>query len=317
MKEKIVLALGGNALQRVGADTFEEQLQIIEETCRHIMNLLVDGYDVVITHGNGPQVGRIMLQNEFSRKETPAMPMDVCGAMSQGMIGYGIQRVMKKILSQAGVSREVATVVTQVVVDPNDPDFLDPSKPVGKYYNQKEGERLVQRRGYVIKEDGRRGYRRVVPSPRPVSIVELDVVKTLMENGVIVITVGGGGIPVIQDEDGGLRGIEAVIDKDLASERLARDLQAQTLLILTQVDHVYVNFSKENEERLTRIGVQELKKYLDGGHFSPGSMRPKVEAALSFVESAPNRRAVITSLDKAVEALSGEVGTTVTRDGSL
>lgn len=315
MKEKIVLALGGNALQGPGADTFNQQLQIMEETCRHILEFLVDGFDVVITHGNGPQVGRIMLQNEISRDETPAMPMDVCGAMSQGMIGYGLQRVMKKILSQANVSREVATVVTQVVVDPEDPDFLDPSKPVGKYYNAEEGKSLIQERGYIIKKDGERGYRRVVPSPRPNSIVELDVVKTLMENGVIVITVGGGGIPVIENDDGSLEGIEAVIDKDLASERLAQDLGAQILMILTQEDHVYLNFARENQQPLTRLGVQELKKYRDDGHFSPGSMLPKIEAALSFVESAPGRQAIITSLGQAGDALKGKVGTIITAEG--
>lgn len=311
MPERIVLALGGNALQRPGDETFTEQLQMMKESSQHILNLVTDGCELVLTHGNGPQVGRIMLQNELSLSETPAMPMDVCGAMSQGMIGYGIQRVMREVLKGAGEEREVASLVTQVLVDRDDPAFKDPSKFVGKFYKEHEVEELQQERGYVIKKDSNRGFRRVVPSPEPKAIVELDVVKALLERGVIVITVGGGGIPVVEDGEG-FDGVEAVIDKDLASCVLARDLEAHVLMILTDVDHIYVNYGREDERPLGQVEVEEIKRYRDEGEFPKGSMLPKVDAAIRFVESKEGRRAIITSLDRAVDAYRGKTGTIIT-----
>lgn len=311
MPERIVLALGGNALQRPGDETFTEQLQMMKESSQYILNLVTDGCELVLTHGNGPQVGRIMLQNELSLSETPAMPMDVCGAMSQGMIGYGIQRVMREVLKGAGEEREVASLVTQVLVDRDDPAFKDPSKFVGKFYKEHEVEELQQERGYVIKKDSNRGFRRVVPSPEPKAIVELDVVKALLERGVIVITVGGGGIPVVEDGEG-FDGVEAVIDKDLASCVLARDLEAHVLMILTDVDHIYVNYGREDERPLGQVEVEEIKRYRDEGEFPKGSMLPKVDAAIRFVESKEGRRAIITSLDRAVDAYRGKTGTIIT-----
>jgi len=311
--EKLVIALGGNALQEgKGPATAEAQLAVVEKTSAYIADIIEKGYHVVLAHGNGPQVGRIVLQNENSVALTPAMPFDVCGAMSQGMIGYHIQQSLAKALRSRGIRTGVATVVTQVIVDRNDKAFLNPSKPIGPFYSEAEAKKLQTEKGYSVKEDAGRGWRRVVASPMPVEIVELPEVECLIAGGFVVVTVGGGGIPVVRDEKGNLSGVAAVIDKDLASERLAEDLNADALLILTAVEQVCLNYGKENEKRLSGIRVSEAEQYIREGHFAPGSMLPKIQAACMFARSKNGRRAIITSLDKAVDALRGTAGTTIT-----
>ena len=310
--EKIVIALGGNALQEAGKPaTAESQLEVVEKTSEYIADIIEKGYNVVLAHGNGPQVGRIVIQNEFAASETPAMPFDVCGAMSQGYIGYHMQQGLEKVLRARGIKKRVVTVVTQVVVDKDDPKFKNPSKPIGPFYNEAQAKAIAAEKGYTMKEDAGRGWRRVVASPMPVEIVELDAVKCLIDGGFIAVTVGGGGIPVIRDENGNLVGTAAVIDKDLASEKLAEDIDADALVILTAVENVCVNFNKPDEKRLSTMTVDEAKAYIAEGQFAPSSMLPKVEAAIKFAMSKPGRKAIITSLDKAVEALEGKAGTTV------
>ncbi len=311
--KKIVIALGGNALQEAGKPaTAEEQLAVVEQTSEHIADIIEKGFDVTIAHGNGPQVGRIVLQNEASDSDaTPAMPFDVCGAMSQGMIGYHIQQGLSKVLRARNINRPVVTVVTQVVVDQNDPKFKNPSKPIGPFYSQEQAKAIAAEKGYVMKEDAGRGWRRVVASPMPIEIIELDAVKVLRDAGFIVVTVGGGGIPVVRNEKGELEGTAAVIDKDLASERLAEDTDADALVILTAVEKVSINYKKPDQKDLDVLSAADARRYIEEGHFAPGSMLPKIEAALKFVESKPGRRAIITSLDKAVEALEGKAGTTL------
>lgn len=310
--DKLVIALGGNALQAgKGPATAEAQLEVVNRTAEYIADIIGKGYPVILAHGNGPQVGRIVLQNEAAAAVTPAMPFDVCGAMSQGMIGYHMQQGVRRQLLRRGIDRTCVTVVTQVVVDPADPAFSNPTKPIGPFYTEQEAEKLAAERGFAVREDAGRGWRRVVASPKPVEIVELDAVRTLSENGFVVITVGGGGIPVVRGEHGDLAGVAAVIDKDLASERLAEDVSADVLMILTAVEQVCLNYGKPDEKRLSRITVAEAERYIAEGHFAPGSMLPKIEAACAFARSAPGRRAVITSLDQAVGALAGEKGTVI------
>ena len=309
---KVVIALGGNALADAGKPaTAEAQYEAVLKTAEHVANIIKAGHQVVVAHGNGPQVGRIVLQNEIASSETPAMPFDVCGAMSQGYIGYHIQQGLAKVLREQGVNKEVATIVTQVVVDQNDPKFQNPTKPIGSFYSEEEARKLEAESGYVMKEDAGRGWRRVVASPMPVEIVELDAVKCLVDNGFVVVTVGGGGIPVIKDANGDLTGVAAVIDKDLASEKLAEDLDADVLLILTAVEKVSLNYNKPDQKDLDTFTVAEAKQYIEEGHFAPGSMLPKIEAAMMFVESKPGRKAIITSLEKAGDALAGNAGTTL------
>lgn len=310
--KKIVIALGGNALQEAGKPaTAEAQLEVVEKTSEYIADIIGEGYKVIIAHGNGPQVGRIVLQNEYATPVSPAMPFDVCGAMSQGYIGYHIQQGLTKVLRSRGNKSEVATVVTQVLVDRNDPKFKNPSKPIGPFYTEEEAKKISDEKGYVMKEDAGRGWRRVVASPMPVEIEELSAVKCLVDNGFVVVTVGGGGIPVIRNDKGELEGTAAVIDKDLASEKLAEDLDADALVILTAVEKVSINYKKPDQKDLDKLTVSEARKYMAEGQFAPGSMLPKVEAAVKFVESKPGRITIITSLDKAVEALDGKAGTTI------
>ena len=311
--DKLVIALGGNALQEgKGPATAEAQLAVVEKTCGYIADIMQQRqYKIILAHGNGPQVGRILLQNENSVNITPAMPFDVCGAMSQGMIGYHIQQALKSRLKALGRDVPVCTVVTQVVVDQKDPAFQNPSKPIGPFYSEEEAKKLSAEKGYTVKEDAGRGWRRVVASPQPKEIVELYEVKALFDAHAVVITVGGGGIPVVREKDGSLSGVAAVIDKDLASEKLAEDVDADALLILTAVEQVCLNYGKPNEKKLSTISVAEANQYIAEGHFAPGSMLPKIQAAVKFAESKTGRRAVITSLDKAVEALKGTAGTTI------
>ena len=311
--KKLVIALGGNALQEAGKPaTAQAQLEVVEKTSEYIADIVERGYEVIVAHGNGPQVGRIVIQNEVASASTPAMPFDVCGAMSQGMIGYHIQQGLAKVLRPRGINKNVVTIVTQVVVDKDDPKFKAPSKPIGPFYTEEEAKAIAAEKGYTMKEDAGRGWRRVVASPLPVEIVELDAVKTLNDAGFVVVTVGGGGIPVVRNEAGDLEGVAAVIDKDLASEKLARDMDADALVILTAVEKVSINFKKPDQKDLDRMSAAEAKQYIKEGHFAPGSMLPKIEAALNFVESKPGRIAIITSLDKAVDAIEGRAGTTIT-----
>lgn len=309
--KNIVIALGGNALQGVeGSNTSEEQLKTIKETAKYLGDIIEDGYNLTITHGNGPQVGRILIQNELASKVIPSMPFDICGAMSQGMLGYHIQQALRNELRLRGIKRPVSTIVTQVVVDGEDKGFKNPTKPVGPFYTKEEAEILRQEKNYDVVEDSGRGYRRVVASPEPKRIVEIETIKTLIDNDNIVIAVGGGGIPVIED-NGELKGVAGVIDKDLSSEKLAENIEADILLILTAVAKVSINFGKENQEDLDNITVNEMKKYIVQGHFAAGSMLPKVLAGIRFVESKPGRKTIITSLNKAKEAIKGVAGTTI------
>lgn len=306
--KRIVIAFGGNALEDKGsAATAQAQLEVAKQTCEHIADIVEEGYEVTVAHGNGPQVGRIVLAFEVAHLP---MPFDASGAMSQGYIGYHIQQALGEILKGRGINTPVASLVTQVVVDEEDPAFGDPVKPIGAFYTEKQAEEMDAAHGYTMKEDSGRGWRRVIPSPVPKRIVEVDIIKQLMGKS-ILITVGGGGIPVFEREDGMLEGAEAVIDKDLASELLAEDIGADVLLILTNVENVAINFGKPNQVELSKINIDEASRYIDEGQFAPGSMLPKVIAAMKFVESGKKRVAVITSPDKAVASLRGEAGTVI------
>lgn len=311
MAEKIVIALGGNALQSSKSDaTAEAQLEVVKKTCEYIADISCQGYEIGLVHGNGPQVGRILLASEAAKDITPVMPFDVCGAMSQGYIGYHIQDALKAALKERGKDIPVVSLVTQVVVDKNDPAFADPSKPIGKFYDEAEAKALEDERGYTMKEDAGRGWRRVVPSPKPARIVELDAIKTLWPT-TITVSVGGGGIPVVETADGMLEGVAAVIDKDFGAELLAEGIDADVLMILTEVEKVAINFGKPDQKDLEHLSVEEAEKYMAEGHFAKGSMLPKVQAALKFVKKYPGKKAIITSLDKAVDALNGKAGTVI------
>lgn len=309
--KRIVIALGGNALAEQGKPaTAEAQLEVVEKTSGYIADILEKGYHICLAHGNGPQVGRIVLQNENCDSEaTPAMPFDVCGAMSQGYIGYHMAQGLGKALKDRGSDIKVACVVTQSVVDKDDPWFKNPTKPVGPFYSEEEAKKIAETKGYTMKEDAGRGWRRVVASPNPVRIVEIDAIRALDEAGIVPICVGGGGIPVIVNDEGNLEGAAAVIDKDLGSELLAENLDSDALVILTAVPKVYINYNKPDQKALDHLTIEEAKKYMEEGHFASGSMLPKIEAALKFAESKPGRVAIITSLDKAVDALEGKDGT--------
>ncbi len=314
-KKVVVIALGGNAILQPGQKgTFEEQMANVETTCKQLTQMVLSGkYKIVITHGNGPQVGNILLQNETAKDVAAPMPLYVCGAESQGLIGFMIQQSLHNLLQDAGKGDiPVATVVTQVVVDENDPAFENPSKPVGPFYSEEEAQRLAEEKGYHIKEDAGRGWRRVVPSPDPIEIFEKEAIRQLIAARSIVIASGGGGIPVVK-KDGKLKGVDAVIDKDLAGERLAVDVEAKIFLILTDVDQVKLNYKTPQEKGISHMTVEEAKRYREEGHFAKGSMEPKVRAAIRFVE-AGGEKAIITSLDKAMDALEGEAGTTITKN---
>ena len=304
------MALGGNALGK----TPEQQLQLVKGTAKPIVDLVEKGYEVIIGHGNGPQVGMINLAMEFSANKggnTPFMPFPECGAMTQGYIGYHLQQAIQEELKARGIEKECATVVTQVVVNENDPGFQNPTKPVGSFYTKEEAEKIAEEKGFIFVEDAGRGYRRVVPSPIPERIVERRVVEQLVEAGDIVITVGGGGIPVVETPNG-LKGVAAVIDKDRASALLARDVKADRLIILTAVDRVSINFNKPDQVDLPAMTLAECEKYIGEKQFAPGSMLPKVESCMEFVANGkPGATALITSLQRAAEALEGKTGTVI------
>lgn len=305
---KVVVALGGNALGK----SPEEQLKLVKNTASSLIGLIAAGNQVVISHGNGPQVGAINLGMNFAAEhgKTAAFPFPECGAMSQGYIGYHLQQSLENELHRRWMNKSVATIVTQIAVDPNDPAFENPSKPVGDFYTKEQADEIAKEKGYSFKEDAGRGYRQVVPSPLPMKIMELDSIKTLIDADKLVIAGGGGGVPVIIT-DKGFEGVPAVIDKDRSSALLADKIDADKLIILTAVDHVYVNYGKPDEKALKTLNVAEAQKYMKEGQFAAGSMLPKIEACLSFVEGHPEREALITSLNGLDDALAGKVGTVI------
>jgi carbamate kinase len=306
----LTIALGGNALLQYGQKgTFEEQLANARVTAKQIVEFIKRGYKVVVTHGNGPQVGAILLQQEAGSSQVPAMPLHACGAMSQGLIGYMIQQSLINELRKAGIDMPVATVVTQVLVDRNDRAFRNPTKFIGPWYSEEEAKEK-DKLGWVMKYDVGTGWRRVVPSPDPIKQVEIEAIRRMVDSGIIVIASGGGGIPVVDEEE--LEGVDAVIDKDLAGERLASSLGAEIFMILTDVEKVAINFKKENQRFLDVLTLEEARKYYEEGHFPPGSMGPKVLAAIRFVERT-GKTAIITSLDKAIDALDGKTGTRIVK----
>ena len=302
---RYVVSLGGNAL----GNNSEEQKKALIKVADAIVDLIIENHEVAIVHGNGPQVGMINLAFETS-KETPAMPFPECGAMSEGYIGYHIQNALYNSLSNKKINKTVATIITQVLVDKNDPLFQNPSKPIGSFYSKEEAEKISLEKGYVMKEDAGRGYRRVVPSPLPIDIIEKNAIKSLMKDGQVVICAGGGGIPVIK-ESNKLEGVAAVVDKDYASSKLAGLIDADYLVILTAVDNAKINYKKDNEKILENVSYQEMEQYLKEGHFAKGSMYPKVEACINFVKSGKNKTAIIASLDNAKEAFKLKAGTII------
>ena len=309
MGKRIVIALGGNALGK----NLPEQMLAVKETSKAIADLVEAGHTVVVAHGNGPQVG--MIQNAFSayRKQEPSadvMPLSMCVAMSQGYIGYHLQNAIGNELTARGLRKDVATVVTQVLVDENDPAFQHPTKPIGSFYDKVAADRIMAQRGCTMVEDAGRGWRQVVPSPKPVDVIEKNTVRALVDSGTVVITVGGGGIPVVR-RNGRLVGTPAVIDKDFASAKLAELLNADMLIILTAVEKVAINFGKHDQQWLSDLTPELARQYIAEGQFAPGSMLPKVQAALSFAESAPGRVALITLLEKAKDGIEGKTGTRV------
>ncbi len=311
MRKIAVVAIGGNAVNRPGEKpTAENMLSALNEAMGYLVDML-DEYDVVITHGNGPQVGNILVQQEMAKSVIPPFPIDVNDAQTQGSLGYMIAQSLRNQLSKRGIQREIAAVVTQIIVDKNDEAFQKPTKPVGPFYTKEEAEKLSLEKGWIMKEDAGRGYRRVVPSPKPLDIVEKEVIKMLIKNDVIVIAAGGGGIPVIK-ENGGLKGVEAVIDKDRASALLAIEIDADLFIILTGVEKVALNYKKPNQVELDHLTVREAEKYLSEGQFPEGSMGPKIEAAINFV-STTQRECIITDMAKLKEALKGLTGTRVTK----
>ena len=310
MSKKIVIALGGNAF----GDTPKEQLEAVKKTAGPIVDLIEEGNQVILTHGNGPQVG--MINTALGKaaeidEKIPDIDFPECGAMSQGYIGFHLQSAVREELRNRNMSKSVASIITQVIVDKNDKAFENPTKPVGIFYTKEEAEKIEKEKGYIMAEDSGRGYRRVVPSPMPEKIVEAEIIKDLVEKEHVVITVGGGGIPVIENGNQ-LQGIPAVIDKDFASERLAELLEADYLIILTGVEKVAVNFGKPDQKWLDEISVSEAEQYIKEGHFAPGSMLPKVEAAIKFIKSNPDKKALITSLEKAKDGINGLTGTVIT-----
>ncbi len=311
MGKRIVIALGGNAL----GSNLPEQMIAVKETARAIADLVEDGHEVVIAHGNGPQVGMIQaamaeLTRSDPEKYVPC-PLSVCVAMSQGYIGYDLQNALKEELLDRGIDRGVATVLTQVIVDADDPAFLHPTKPIGAFMTKEEADQMAKKWGYQMVEDSGRGYRRVVASPKPQAVVELSTIRALTDAGLIVVACGGGGIPVIAQEHHHLKGAAAVIDKDFASELLAEQLGADMLIILTAVEKVAVNFNKPDQKWLDELTPAQARQYIDENQFAPGSMLPKVQAAVKFAESKPGRTALITLLEKAREGIAGKTGTAV------
>jgi len=315
-KKLAVIAIGGNSLIKDKTKvTVQDQYQAAKETCYHIAEMIEQGWNVAIGHGNGPQVGFILRRSEIAAKVAGMheVPLDFCGADTQGAIGYTLQQNLYNEFKRRGMNKKAATVVTQVLVDRNDPAFQNPTKPIGSFMSEEEARKRAEEDGWVVVEDAGRGWRRVVPSPIPQEIIELDAVKELLEAGIITITVGGGGIPVVRNEDGSLEGVAAVIDKDYASSLLARSIGADLFLISTAVEKVYLNFGKPDQKPIDRMTVSEAKKYMEEGHFAKGSMLPKIQAIIWFLE-AGGKQAIITSPESIARALAGETGTLIVPD---
>lgn len=309
---KIVVALGGNALQKNGELTAQVQEEVAKETVQKLIPLIKDDHELVIVHGNGPQVGNLVLHEEAGNSpSTPAMPLHVSVGMTQGMIGYWIQKALKEELSKNGISKNATTIVTQVEVSKDDQAFKNPTKPIGPFYSEEEAQKVAAEKGYVVKEDSGRGWRRVVPSPKPIRILESDAIIDFMKTGAIVIAAGGGGIPVVSNGENSFEGVDAVIDKDFAAELLAEKINADTLLILTGVDNAMINYGKEDQQALGVISAEEAEKYISENQFGAGSMLPKVQASLKFAKTGG--KAVITSLENAQDAISKNLGTIITQ----
>ncbi len=314
MGKRVLVALGGNAIKRPDEEgTYEEQLRAVRRTAEQLAEMVARGYELVITHGNGPQVGALLIQQEEGlRRGVPAQPLDVLNAMTQGQIGYMLQQALQDALRARGIRKPVITIVTQVLVRPDDPAFENPTKPVGPFYTPEEAGRLAREKGYAIRRvlpSGEKPYRRVVPSPDPVGVVEGDAIRAMVEAGMVVVAAGGGGIPVVE-KGGRLEGVEAVIDKDLAGEKLAEVVGADILLILTDVRKVKLNYGRPDERDIDAMSVEEARRYMAEGHFPPGSMGPKVEACVRFLEHG-GELAIIAHLDEALEALEGRAGTRI------
>jgi carbamate kinase len=314
MKSRLaVLAMGGNSLIKdKNHIALSFQYEAVKETAKYIAELIADGISLVITHGNGPQVGFLYRRGELARNELPLIPLDICGADTQGAIGYMIEKALLNEFRRRGIDKKVTTVVTQTIVDREDRSFKHPTKPIGSFMSEEEA--LANKRGFgwEVAEDAGRGYRRVVPSPIPKKIIELDVIELLVQSGYIVIAAGGGGIPVILNDQDEIEGVEAVIDKDLGSSLMARGLGADTLIISTAVDAVYLNFGQEDQMPLSHVLLPEIKRYLEEGHFKPGSMKPKIEAIIQFLENG-GEKAIITSPENLLRAAKGKAGTTITK----
>jgi carbamate kinase len=309
MKKKAVIALGGNALIRKDQKgTIYEQFSNTRKSVKSIVKMIKDDWEVVITHGNGPQVGSILLQNKAAKHLTPEMPLGICVAESEGLIGYMIQQCLSNALKKEKLNKSVITLITQIIVDQDDPSLQNPSKPIGPYYDEAEATQLQEEGVKLIHQI--HGWRMVVPSPDPQYIVEGNIIKKLLEEGIIVIASGGGGMPVVEKENGGLDGLEAVIDKDLAAERLAEAVKAELLLILTDVEYVFLNYNSSNQEKIQRIKLDKIKEYYNKGKFPPGSMGPKILAAIRFLESG-GKRVIIANLEKAWDSLQGKTGTII------
>lgn len=310
MEETIVIALGGNAIIREGEKgTIKEQYKNIKESCMYIAQLIEEGYKVIITHGNGPQIGNILIQNEVAKELVPVAPIDMCVAETQGQLGYMIKQTLTNTLREKGIDKSVVCLLSQVVVDELDPAFKNPTKPIGPFYSKAQAQELVDQKGYEVVEDSGRGYRRVVASPKPINIIEQSTIKQIVESGQIVITVGGGGIPVCE-KDGIITGVEAVVDKDYASSLLANQIGAQYLVILTGVPRVAINFGKPNQEFLSKMSIEEAKRYGAQGQFAPGSIGPKIDAAIDYLERGGDK-VIITSMDLLKDAMAGKAGTAV------
>jgi carbamate kinase len=313
MSKLAVIAVGGNSLILDDKNvTVESQYQAAKQTCVHIADMIEQGWDVAIGHGNGPQVGYILRRSEIAAKTAGMheVPLDVCGADSQGAIGYAIQQNLQNILYQRGIKKKVVTVITQTLVDKNDPAFQKPTKPIGSFMDQAEAEKRQKEQGWTVVEDAGRGWRRVVASPLPKEIVELETVQTLLSQGIVTVTVGGGGIPVIDPGDGNYEGVASVIDKDFASSLLAREIKADLFVISTAVEKVAINFGKPEQKWLDKMTLAEAKAYLaEGTHFAKGSMAPKIQAIINFLEAMPNSKALITNPENIGRALKGETGT--------
>lgn len=313
-KRKIVVALGGNAILS-DSPTAEAQKQALKDTAKQLVKLVKNGDELIITHGNGPQVGNLLLQNIAADSEkNPAFPLDSLVAMTEGSIGFWLQNAMQNELTKAGIDKSVATVVTQVLVDKEDPAFENPTKPIGPFYSEEEAKAEMEKSNDTFKEDAGRGWRKVVPSPKPKGIKEIEAIQTLIDNKQLVIAGGGGGIPVVETTDGTLEGVEAVIDKDFASQTLAGLIDADLFIVLTGVDNVYVNFNQPDQKKLENVTVAELEEYIQQNQFAPGSMLPKVQATMAFVSEKPGSKAVITSLENLENLIESDAGTIITAE---